>query len=325
VAREAGLAATGAAASAGAGERITTSGYARVREIALGPVRMRDQVGIVMDIYDPAIEGIRVDGMVGFELFRRLAVRIDYGANHLTFTRFDAFDASDAGIPIPFKFYDHLPQVEGRVGDIPVLLDIDTGSRSEVDFTSPFVTEARLEERFPGGVTAMTGWGTGGPVMSQVVRVPSLSLGPVTVRSPVAALSRARAGSFSDANYGGNVGSGLLKRFVTSFDYSRQIMYLRPLAPPPTDAGTFDRSGMWINAGEAGFAVTYVSPGGAAEAAGIAAGDVITEIENRRPVAARLSEVRAALRMGRPGTRIPVAFVRGGVTRTVILVLRDRL
>ena len=34
----------------------------------------------------PSIEGIRVDGMVGFELFRRFAVRLDYGARTMTIT-----------------------------------------------------------------------------------------------------------------------------------------------------------------------------------------------------------------------------------------------
>ena len=67
------------------------------------------------------------------------------------------------------------------------------------------------------------GWGVGGPVKSHVVRGKSLSLGPVTVADPVVSLSTAKAGSFSDANYEGNVGSGFLKRIVVTFDYAHQI------------------------------------------------------------------------------------------------------
>ncbi|WP_162250697.1 aspartyl protease family protein [Pelomonas sp. Root1217] len=325
VVAEAGLDAQGASPSAGAGEKTTTSGYAKVREIALGPVRMHDQTAITMDIYDPAVEGIKVDGMVGFELLRRLALRIDYQHNTLTFSRFDAFDAKDAGTAIPFMFYDHLPQVEGRVGDIPALFDIDTGSRSEVDLTSPFVAAHRLRERFPGAITAMTGWGVGGPSMSEVVRLPSLSIGPVNITAPVAALSGAKAGSFSDANFDGNIGSGLLKRFVTSFDYSRQRMYLKPIVPPPVDAGRFDRSGMWLNAADEGFVVAHVSPGGPAEAAGIAVGDRLLTLDARAVRADDLSATRALLRTRADGERIALGMRRGTEHRSVVLVLRERL
>ncbi|MEP6784587.1 MAG: aspartyl protease family protein [Sphingomonadales bacterium] len=325
IVREAGLSPAGAAPSSGAGAETITSGYAKVREIAFGPIRMHDQTAITMDIYDPAVEGIRVDGMIGFELLRRLALEIDYGRSRLTFTRFEDFDAAAAGVAVPFTFYDHLPQVEGRIADIPALFDIDTGSRNEVDMTSPFVTANKLDTRFPGSIKAMTGWGVGGPSMSQVVRAPSLTLGSVVIHHPVIGLSRATAGSFSDSNFGGNVGSGLLKRFVTSFDYSKQIMYLKSLAPPPLDAGTFDRSGMWLNAGTDRFIVAYISPGGAAEAAGIKKDDIVTAINGRPAVAAELSDVRTMFRTKAHGDRVLVTLVRDGRSEIIPLILRDRL
>jgi hypothetical protein len=325
VVAEAGLDAQGNTPSAGAGEKTTTSGYARVREIAVGPVRMHEQTAITMDIYDAAVEGIRVDGMVGFELLRRLALRIDYGTGTLTFSRFAAFDARAAGTPIAFKFYDHVPQVEGKVGDIPALLDIDTGSRSEADLTSPFVAMHRLRERFPGAVSAMTGWGVGGPSMSDVVRLPSLSIGPVVIDKPVAGLSKAKGGSFSDANFHANIGSGLLKRFVTSFDYSRQRMYLEPIVPPPPDAGSFDRSGMWLNAADDAFVVAHVSPGGPAEAAGVRAGDRIATLDGHAAKAEELSTARTLLRTKPDGTRVNLGIRDGDGLRSVVLVLRDRL
>jgi len=324
VVREAKLSPAGASPGAGAGEKTVTSGYAYVRDITIGAVRMREQTAITQDIYDPAVEGVRVDGMVGFELLRRLAVTIDYGRRQLTFTRFDRFKPG-AGVAIPFKFYDHLPQVSGRLTGMPVRLNIDTGSRSEIDFTSPFVTAAKLEQRFPGAVTAMTGWGVGGPTLSRVVRLPALAIGPVTIDAPVAGLSQGKAGSFSDSNYEANIGSGLLKRFVTSFDYARQLMYLRPITPLPRDAGTFDRSGMWLNADNGGYKVVYVAPGGAAEAAGLETGDIVTSIDGTPPVAAALSDVRARFRVEPAGTRVQLAVLRSGNRKMIDLVLRDRI
>jgi len=323
VAAETGLKVAGAGASSGAGEKVGQLGFTRYREIALGAVRLTDQPAFVTDIYDPSIEGIPVDGMVGFELFARFAVRMDYGAKTMTITDFDAFDARNAGTRIPFKFYDHLPSVDGFIDDLPARFDIDTGSRSELDITSPFVRARNLRGRYQPGISAITGWGVGGAARSYVVRVPSLTLGSVKVSNVVAGLSESRAGSFSDPNYEGNIGSGLLKRFVATFDYSHQAMYLKPLAPPPADAGSFDRSGMWINAANGGFMVEQVSSGGPAEQAGLLKGDLITAINGKPARAEELSDARTLLKTLPAGSTAELKIRRAGQERTIRLRLRD--
>lgn len=325
VVREVGLKSVGAATTSGAGEGTETSGFAQVDEIAIGPVKMRDQTGFTTEIYKPAIEGIPVDGMVGFELFRRLAVVIDYGRQTMTMTDFAHFDPNGLGIAVPFVFYDHLPSVKGKIDDLPARFDIDTGSRVEVDITSPFVAEKNLRARFAMGVSAVTGWGVGGPSRSYVVRMPSLTLGSVKVDKPTAGLSEAKGGSISDPNYEGNIGSGFLKRFVTSFDYSKQIMYLKPIVPPPADAGRFDRSGMWINSGPDGYVVTDVSTGGPAAEAGVQVGDVITTLDGRLVTPEGLSDARILLRSRAAGEKVPLAIQRKGATVSATLTLRDQI
>jgi hypothetical protein len=323
VAAEAGLKVEGAGKTSGAGEKTETTGFARYREIALGPVRLTDQPAFITNIYDRKIEGIPVDGMVGFELFARFAVVTDYGAKTMTISDFGAFDPSRAGTAVPFKFYDHLPSVRGFIDDLPARFDIDTGSRSEVDITSPFVARHRLRERYRPGISAITGWGVGGPSRSYVVRLPSLTLGSVKVPGVVAGLSEAKAGSFSDPNYEGNIGSGFLKRFVVSFDYSRKTMYLEPLDPPSADAGAFDRSGLWINAGDSGFLVENVAPGGPAEQAGVLKGDVIAAINGKPARPEELSNARTLLRSLPAGTAVELSILRAGKPQTVRVQLRD--
>ncbi len=157
-----GLKPVGAATSSGAGEGTSTSGFVHFDEIVIGAVRLRDQMGFATEIYDRAIEGIPVDGMIGFELIRRMALRIDYGRQTLTFTDPRRFSGKDAGTAIPFVFYDHLPSVTGFIGDLPARFDIDTGSRMEIDVTSPFVAAHQLRGRFAKGVSAVTGWASEG-------------------------------------------------------------------------------------------------------------------------------------------------------------------
>jgi Aspartyl protease/PDZ domain len=322
---ELGLKIVGSNAMSGAGTKTTAGGFTHVDEIALGGVRMRNQLGFAAPIYAPEVEGIRVDGMVGFELFRRFAVQIDYGRHLMIITDPTRFNPTDAGTPIPFVFYDHLPMVRGALADLPARFDIDTGSRSEVDITGPFVAAHDLRTRFSKGVSAVTGWGMGGPSRSYVVRLPSLTLGGVQVSSVVAGLSEDKGGSISDPNFEGNIGGGLLKRFVVTFDYAHQMMYLRPIAPPPGDAGRFDRSGMWMNSGPDGYVVTDVAGNGPADEAGIQVGDIITRLDG---VAARfdeLSDARILLRARPAGTRIELEVKRGASSRKTTLTLKDQI
>jgi len=341
LAQEVGLTTIGAAAMSGAGEKTVQSGFALVKEITLGQLQMRDQLGFVAPIYDSTIEGIQVDGMVGFELFRRFMVRIDYGKHTLTV----GSHLTPEGTAIPFVFYDHLPMVSGKVGELPARFDIDSGSRSELDLTSPFVQANNLQARFAKGVEVVTGWGVGGPSRSYVVRLPSLTLGGAApVKDVVAGLSQDKGGSISDPNYEGNIGSGFLKRFVVTFDYAHQKMYLQPIQPAPADTGTFDRAGMWLNwsAGTSaasrpgnpptgappppdaeGYVVTEVSAGGPAARAGIQVGDVITNVNNTPARPEGLPETRTLLRSS--ANQVRLAVQRNGATRQITLTLSDQI
>jgi predicted aspartyl protease len=322
-ARAVGLTSVGESSTSGAGEKSETTGFARYREIALGAVRLTDQTAFVTNIYDKSVEGIPVDGMLGFELFARFAVRIDYGAQKMTLWEFSKLDPKEAGTPVPFVFYDHMPNVAGDIDGMPARFDIDTGSRSEIDITSPFVRRMDLRNRYRPGISTITGWGVGGASRSYVVRIPALTLGTVKSENIVAGLSEAKGGSFSDANYAGNLGSGFLKRFVVTFDYSHKTMYLKPITPRPVDAGRFDRSGLWINAADSGYVVTAVATESPAADAGLATGDVITAIDGKPARPDGLSDTRIALKELPPGTKVSLTVRRGDAQQTLILTLRD--
>jgi Aspartyl protease/PDZ domain len=325
VVAEAGLKPVGEAVTSGAGDGHSTTGFVHFDEIAIGGVRLRDEIGFATDIYDKSIEGIPVDGMVGFELIRRMVTRIDYGGRTVTFFDPARFTPKDAGVAVPFVFYDHLPDVKGSIGALPARFDIDTGSRAELDITSPFVAAHNLRAKFAKGTSAVTGWGVGGPARDYMVRLPSIKLGSVEIDDVATGLSEAKGGSFADPNYEGNVGSALLKRFVVTFDYAHQVMYLKRITPTPPDAGAFDRSGLWINATSGGFAVVDVAKGSAAVDAGLAVGDVITAIDGAPVREDGLSDARLLLRAEPAGTHVTLTVRRGQDSRDIVLTLRDQI
>ncbi|MGH6985670.1 MAG: PDZ domain-containing protein [Caulobacteraceae bacterium] len=316
---------SGDAAGRGAGEGTVSVGFTRVRSIRIGDLELGPETVVVEPFETRAVDGVDEGGMIGFGTFRRLVTRIDYGRHTLTFIEPAHFDPRGAGTPIPFAFYNTIPQVEGAFESLEGKFDIDTGSRTSIDITTPFVRAHDLIARHPKGVLVVDGWGVGGPSRDFVTRGGRLRLGSVTVPSVVAGLSTQRAGAFTDPNYEGNVGAGILKRFVVTFDYGHRIMYLKPIAGPLVDVGTFDRSGMWINEVGDGVEVMSLSVAGPADRAGLKVGDHIVAIDGERTTQVSLSDLRRKLRDDPAGTIEHLEVKSGGEERKVALTLRDQI
>ncbi len=313
----------GSAAGGGSGEATTVNGFATVSSIDVGGALMRDSVALTLDFSPAEVEGLVLGGMLGSEFLERFVVEFDCGRKLLTFIDPELFTASDrrrAGIRVPMEFYDHMPQVQGSFEGIPARFNLDTGSRSDVSITAPFVERAGLRNSHPEGITITDGWGSGGPSRSHVIRAKQMSLGPVTVERPIAGLSVAKRGVMADENFEGNVGSGLLKRFVVTFDYAGHGVYLRPLARPDEDTGKFDRTGMWINLTWGGMRVMDVAAGSPAAVAGLEIGDILTAIDGHELTRATLSDWRMRLKLLPVGKPVAIQYMRASSTAETRLV-----
>lgn len=308
----------------GAGEGVMDVGFAKVAELKLAQANITDQVFLVLalDAFSD-VDGIDEKGMVGYETFRRFVTRIDYGARTVTLIDPKHFDPRGAGTPIHFDFGNHDPEVAGAFEGIPGRFRVDTGSRSEVTLNKPFSDRNALRAKHPKGVDAMDGWGVGGATRAYVVRGASLTLGPVEVKGVVASLSTQTKGAFAGDDYQGSIGGGFLKRFVVTFDYDHQIIYLKPLAQPGPDAGTYDRAGMWFNVAGDGFKVVDVTPTGPAEGAGFKVGDQIIAIDGKGAKAVAVYDLRRRLRNSPPGTVVTFKVLRDGQARDLKVTLRD--
>jgi S1-C subfamily serine protease len=102
-------------------------------------------------------------------------------------------------------------------------------------------------------------------------------------------------------------------------------MYLKPLPGPVADTGTFDRSGMWVNVGDSGFKIVDITKGGPAEAAGLKAGDVVTEVDGKPAADIHLYDLRQRLRNEKPGTVVNLTVKDGSTVKNVKVTLRDQI
>jgi hypothetical protein len=315
---ELGLKSEGQMQGNGAGSGHMDVGLTKVSSLQLGKATVKDQVFAVMALNSMStVEGVGMPGMVGFETFRRFVTRVDYGAGTITLIKPTAFDPKDAGTPVHFTFNGNTIEAPATYDGVAGTFTIDTGSRASLTLTGPFVAKNHLSG---SGIDAVTGWGVGGPTRSVALRGKTLKLGTADIAGAVVELSTDKGGAMADGTMAGNIGAGVLKRFVVTLDYEHTTMYLKPVAAPMADLDTFDRAGMWFNEGSDGYTVVDVTRGTPAEQAGFKAGDEITAVDGKPAKSIPLYEARRGLRNRAPGTVVTFAVKGRG---DVKVTLRD--
>jgi hypothetical protein len=163
--------------------------------------------------------GAKVDGIIGYELLRRLVVTVDYEGKTLTLTLPEAFRASGKADAIPIEVRDKWAYVKAELrlpGPVTVQdsFMIDSGSSDAVDH--PIVMN--LQSR----VATTSGAGLGSPVQGATARATSLRLGPYSVSGPTVSC----CGATEDTSK--LIGSEVLRRFTVTFDYpGSQILLTR--------------------------------------------------------------------------------------------------
>ncbi|MEA2787571.1 MAG: hypothetical protein QOF71_3675 [Candidatus Eremiobacteraeota bacterium] len=162
------------------------------------------------------------DGLAGSDLFFRYVVDIDYARHRLSLYEPKTFRYAGAGTTIPLTITKHVPhaavtiKVRGRPPQVRQLL-IDSGSEDMVDDAVIATSTA------PKQVISTSGLGR-------------------SVRAYSGPVDWARIGGFTVRRLSGTsggvplLGSGVLRNFHVTFDYSRKRMYLAkpsPRASPP--------------------------------------------------------------------------------------------
>lgn len=317
-----GLATQGKLAARGVGEAQMDLSIAPARSLELGALTVDAPTFYVIDLGPlPQVEGVDLDGIVGYEIFRRFNVRIDYENSRLTLTEPARFTPPPDAVALPFTLDDRIPVVEAKADGVPLRLSVDTGSRASLSFHSPFARAHALVRRMEAAPESVGGWGVGGPSYTRPARLDKLELGKLVVRNVAADIFTGDKGAFASPNTGANLGGGVLRRFTVTFDYEHKRMYLAPNARY-AEPEAFDRSGLWLMmAGEA-LEVAAVAPHSAAAKAGMKPGQRITGIAGEGVGQRSLAAWREYLRTTKAGTNVPFGLDGG---QTIDVILADRI
>jgi hypothetical protein len=323
--KELGLTAQGALEARGAGEESEDAGLTRIESVELGGARVRDQLfGVVSFATLSAVEGLPVQGLLGYEIFKRFVVTIDYAGRKLTLRQPASYREDGRGVKVPFRFDQHIPQVDGAIDGVQGKFWLDTGSRGSLSIMAPFAEAHGLVKRYGARQEAVTGWGIGGAARALLARAGRLTLGDgVVVERPVVDISVQKQGGEVDRYVAGNVGGAILKRFTLTFDYAKQRVTFVPNAGAAAAPEPYDRSGLWLNAAAGGFEVVDVVAGGPGAKAGLAVGDRVVAVDGKPAAGVSLPALRERLRTDPVGTRVTLSVESRGARRDVALVLAD--
>ncbi len=325
-AKKFGIAGEGKLAGGGVGDQKVDLALGHAQEVRVGNAVLAKTVFYILDLGALAkVEGVEMDGLVGYEMFRRFGVEIDYARHKLVLSDPAKFAPPAGAVVIPFQLDDRIPIVTGTLDGLPMRISIDTGSRSSLTLHAPFVKANDLIAKYHAAPEAVMGWGVGGAARSRPARLGALQIGGVRIDGIAGDMYTGNKGAFANPDLTGNLGGGVLRRFDVAFDYGKKIMYLAPNAGMADKPDAFDRSGLWLLGDGDALKIADVATDSAALKVGLLVDDRVLAIDGETIGKRSLADWRERLRTLPVGTHMALRFVRDGKEQTADLVLADRI
>jgi hypothetical protein len=245
----AGLQPNATGTNAGVGPEVSRDQRVRGVAVEIGPIVLQD-ITIVLAPRPMVVPD--VDCVLGLGLLPEFAIEFDYLKPAVRLIPAARFRPAATAIAIPILI-DQIatPSTKARLqigtaDHVDVSLIVDTGaSYYDLVLLKPFLDSNQLTTRIRTMVPRFSD--TPG-MMIAATRATTLSVGPFEISGPVAALISTGSGGTFSAD--GLLGTGFLRRFNVTFDYSRQQVWLEPngRARGPQ---VFDASGIEVRPTEA--------------------------------------------------------------------------
>ncbi len=263
--------------------------------------------------------GTDVHGILGYELFSRFIVEINYEKKVLVVSSPVNFKAKRRYKRVPITVEDTKPYITTDVelsnGEvIRAKLMMDSGASHGLLLEPQSDPRITVPEK---SVSSQIGRGIGGAIMGRVGRVHSLMMGDYLVKEPIA--------SFPDPNSymdslkigktarNGTIGGEILSRFNIAFDFSREQIFLKKNSSFKKKF-YYNLSGLIVKAIGSNlntFQIVEVRDLSTAEKADIREGDLILSVNG---IAANTMDLNQLLGMlsTKPGKKINLQINREG-------------
>lgn len=242
-----------------------------IRRLELGDARFEN---ISARIYDCAALsshlGIKIDGILGFPLFRETLLTLDYPRDRVVLAPAGG-NALIPGAAVPFNNANKTPLITVRLGEHAFVALLDSGSDAALSL-NPVGLSAHFAYGPREGSTVNTLAGDRPQRIGRLTE--ALNLADYLLPAPIAELSDELSA----------LGGAVLQNFSVTFDQERDRVTFYRDSPAPIITAPRRSPGLSFSKTPAYWRVAGVVPGSAAVTAEVERGDLITRI-NGEPVA----------------------------------------
>lgn len=276
--------------------------------------------------------GTDVHGILGYELFSRFLVKIDYDKKLLTLMAPHRFKPGRKWETIPIRIEDTKPYLT-----TPVVLEdgtqftakllMDTGASHGLMLDPMSDSRITVPEK---RVSSIIGRGLGGEITGKVGRIKALHIGKYKLDNPIANFPDPNS-YFDSLKLGrtqrnGSIGGEVLSRFKVVINFANEEIYLKK-NNSFKKSFHYNLSGMTVKAKGAKlnvFEITEVRKDSPAALAGIQQGDVIISINGLYTDQLDLNHINGFFNL-RVGKRLTIVVTRKGERIKTDLKLIDQI
>ncbi len=234
--------------------------YSKGNKMKLGKLINEDAHIIFLDAAAIDINtklGEDVNGVIGSDLFRKLAVEVNYESEKLKFYK------DSTAIPRRYKRYNSIPldihgdkpyvkiEVKQAGENYTVNTLLDTGSSSSFWYYG-IAEDSTALAKPQRGFNDYLGWGVSGPIEGWRSKIEKLSFSGVEFKKPTVAFPNDQSlinASENDLYEEGSIGGEILRRTNVLFDYQNNKLFVQPIAKLVDQGFYYNMSGIHVKYG----------------------------------------------------------------------------
>lgn len=258
--------------------------------------------------------GMAVDGVLGLDILQQVNFKLNYSQHTLFVGPLTKLGSLGAPVTLRRSKGQFLVSTDLLSVATELVLDTGTNSTNLSSETWNLLTKKWTPRQVVEGIQR-----AGNPTSPAIlVCLPSIRFGGVLLTNQaVRAQTRSDAGAFSSEDFGGILGSDILRQFEITFDLKKDTVYLLPDVHYTVDPYRYTTVGIQIARDIQGAVqIMSVWKNSPAAKAGIQAGDLIEAI-NGQPIESQTLEQVSRKLHAREGTELKLEIGRNTTSSTI--------